>query len=71
MKEKSASSNLSQTGGVNAQGHRLGQDVEQNHRAVFCICVLVDGFKPGKWTIGDGDVVAHGEQGLRMGPLLT
>ena len=62
---------FAQAGGVNAHGHRLAQDVEQNHRAAFGIRVLVDGFKPGKRAIGDGDVVAFREKGLWRSILFT
>ena len=62
---------FAQAGGVNVHGHRLAQNVEQNHRAAFGIGVLVDGIKPSKRAIGNGDVVARRKQGLRMGPLLA
>ena len=50
---------FAQAGGINAHGHQLAQDVEQNHRAALWIGVLVDRFKPGKRTISDGDGVAR------------
>ena len=62
---------FAQAGGVNAHGYRLAQNIEQNHRAALGIGVLIDGFKPSKRAIGNRDVVASGEQRLRMCPLFT